>query len=112
VWAVGSERFYFEGFVGQMPKLLNHPRLPHQNFAYFQSASKILKTSSIIKNTLNSPVTGLVSLNYGVVVVKLRFWAAEQFGRFLLRKVIVERPKHAAEIVQTKKINPRIRHVS
>jgi hypothetical protein len=47
----------------------------------FQSVQKILKTSNIIKNTLNSPATSLVSLNYGVVVVKLRLWAVEQFGR-------------------------------
>jgi hypothetical protein len=47
----------------------------------FQSAWKILKTSNIVKNTLNSPATSLVSLNFGVVVVKLWLWAVEQFGR-------------------------------
>ena len=49
-------------------KLLNRPRLPHQNLTIFQSASKILKTCQITKNIRSIPCINLVSLNCGVVV--------------------------------------------
>jgi hypothetical protein len=54
---------------------------PTKILRILQSASKILKTSNVIKNTLNSPALSLISLNYGVVVVKLRVWAVGKFGR-------------------------------
>jgi len=47
-------------------------RLPHQNFADFSKCLENSKNFRDYKNTPNSPVTSLVSLNCGIVVVKLR----------------------------------------
>jgi hypothetical protein len=60
----------------------------HQNFGGFQSALKILKTSQTMKNTLNDADLALVSLNCGVVVVKLEFERLSGVGVWMVNPSI------------------------